>query len=140
MMDIVEELRRDRESGAKRLVCEYKAGLMSLARRFFANESDAEELVNATFAKAVDNIDGHLEKSAFFAWLCQILNNEFRNSVKRKSNRNEICPGDVPELEDERARDEIMAADWKGHEALRLRMLRSILSVRNSRRPCAVPR
>ncbi len=107
MMDIVEELRRDRESGAKRLVCEYKAGLMSIARRFFANESDAEELVNATFAKAVDNIDGYLEKSAFFAWLCQILNNEFRNSVKRKSNRNEICPGDVPELEDESARDEI---------------------------------
>ena len=107
MMDIVEELRRDRESGAKRLVCEYKAGLMSIARRFFTNESDAEELVNATFAKAVDNIDGYLEKSAFFAWLCQILNNEFRNSVKRKSNRNEICPGDVPEPEDENARDEI---------------------------------
>lgn len=107
MMDIVEELRRDRESGAKRLVCEYKAGLMSIARRFFANESDAEELVNATFAKAVDNIDGYLEKSAFFAWLCQILSNEFRNSVKRKSNRNEICPGDVPEVEDEKSHDEI---------------------------------
>ena len=107
MMDIVEELRRDRESGAKRLVCEYKAGLMSIARRFFANESDAEELVNATFAKAVANIDGYLEKSAFFAWLCQILNNEFRNSVKRKSSKNEICPGEMPEIEDETAREEI---------------------------------
>ena len=40
-MDIVEELRRDRENGAKRLVSEYKAGLMTLARRFLVNESDA---------------------------------------------------------------------------------------------------
>ena len=51
MMDIVEELRRDRESGAKRLVCEYKGGLMSIARRFFANESAAGELGNAPFSQ-----------------------------------------------------------------------------------------
>ena len=97
-MDIVEELRQNRDSGAKRLVSEYKAGLMSLARRFCVNESDAEELVNATFAKVVDNIDDYLEQSAFFAWMCQILTNLFRESVRRKSNKNEIFSGDVPEV------------------------------------------
>ena len=106
-MDIVEELRQNRDSGAKRLVSEYKAGLMSLARRFCVNESDAEELVNATFAKVVDNIDDYLEQSAFFAWMCQILTNLFRESVRRKSNKNEIFSGDVPEVADDGAQEEI---------------------------------
>lgn len=116
-MDIVEELRRDRESGARRLVSEYKAGLMSLARRFLANESDAEELVNATFAKVVANIDGYLEQSAFFAWMCQILTNEFRDSVKRKSKSAVIYPGVVPDVVDEKAQDEIF--DNLDHSLLR---------------------
>ena len=106
-MDIVEELRRDRESGAKRLVNEYKAGMMSLAMRFCADESSAEELVNATFAKVVANIDGYLEQSAFFAWMCQILTNLYRDSVKRTARKNEILSGDVPDMPDDDARDEI---------------------------------
>ena len=61
-MDIVEELRRDREKGARRLEVEYKAGLMSLARRFGVNESDAEELVNSTFATVVENIDDYMAR------------------------------------------------------------------------------
>ena len=55
-MDIVEEIRQDREKGAKRLESEYKAGLMALARRFCADSSDAEELVNATFATVISAI------------------------------------------------------------------------------------
>ena len=39
-MSIVEEIRQDRENGAKRLESEYKAGLMALARRFCVDESD----------------------------------------------------------------------------------------------------
>ena len=60
-MTIVEELRTDRESGARRLEAEYKAGLMSLARRFCADEGDAEELVNRTLAAVVEGIDDYLE-------------------------------------------------------------------------------
>lgn len=45
-MSIVEELRKDPESGARRLEGEYKAGLMTLARRFCADEGDAEEPEN----------------------------------------------------------------------------------------------
>jgi len=64
-MDIVEEIRQDREKGAKRLVEEYKAGLMSLARRFVPNETDAEELVNVTFAKAAaERQQAHNSKAA----------------------------------------------------------------------------
>ena len=65
-MDIVEEIRTDREKGARRLESEYKAGLMSLALRFCHDAGDAEELVNRTFAAVIDGIDGYLERSAFF--------------------------------------------------------------------------
>ena len=41
-MTIVEELRKDRENGAKRLESEYRAGLLTLARRLCADEGDAE--------------------------------------------------------------------------------------------------
>ncbi|MBQ7667688.1 MAG: sigma-70 family RNA polymerase sigma factor, partial [Kiritimatiellae bacterium] len=108
-MDIVEELRRDRESGARRLEAEYKVGLLALARRFCTDPGDAEELVNATFAEVIDNIDDYIEQSAFFAWMCQILTSKFSRSVRRKSRQMEVYPGDVPEMEDEGAREEIYA-------------------------------
>ena len=106
-MDIVEELRQDREKGARRLETEYKAGLMTLARRFCHDEGDAEELVNHTFAVVVDRIDDYLEKSAFFAWMCQILSHLHSEEVRRKSNKTIVYPGEVPDLADEAAEDRI---------------------------------
>ena len=106
-MTIVEEIRQDRESGARRLEAEYKAGLMTLARRFCHDEGDAEELVNHTFAVVVDRIDDYLEKSAFFAWMCQILSHLHSEEVRRKSNKTILYPGEVPDLADEAAEDRI---------------------------------
>ena len=106
-MDIVEEIRQDREKGAKRLESEYKAGLMALARRFCADSSDAEELVNATFATVIENIDGYLEQSAFFAWMCQILTSLHSRNVRRKSARDIMYPGEVPDVLDENAQGAI---------------------------------
>ena len=107
MMDIVEELRRNRESGAKRLETEYKAGLMTLARRFCNDEGDAEELVNRTFAEVINGIDDYLEQSAFFAWMCQILVNLRKRDNKRKSNKTVVYPGVVPEMIDDDAQEAI---------------------------------
>ena len=106
-MDIVEELRNNRESGAKRLEAEYKAGLMTLARRFCTDESDAAELVNRTFAAVVEGIDDYLEQSAFFAWMCQILTNIHSADIRRKSNRTVVYPGEVPDAADEEADEDI---------------------------------
>ncbi|MBR0056592.1 MAG: RNA polymerase sigma factor, partial [Kiritimatiellae bacterium] len=104
-MDIVEELRKNRENGAKRLVEEYRTRLLALARRFCHDPGDAEELVNRTFAAVVEGIDGFLEQSSFFTWMCQILVNLNSNDGRRKSRSMETFPGDVPEVEDDDARD-----------------------------------
>ena len=106
-MEIVEEIRQDREKGAKRLESEYKSGLMALARRFCPNESDAEELVNATFATVIENIDSYLEQSAFFGWMCQILTSHHSKNYRRKSNQEIVYPGVLPDVIDEKAQDEI---------------------------------
>ena len=109
-MDIVEEIRTDREKGARRLESEYKAGLMSLALRFCHDAGDAEELVNRTFAAVIDGIDGYLERSAFFGWMCQILTNIHSNDTRRKACKDVVCHGYVPDIADESAEGETYRA------------------------------
>jgi len=97
-MDIVEELRQDREAGAKRLESEYRAGLLAMARRLCSDLSDADELVNRTFAAVVAGIDDYLEQSAFFGWMCRIMINLNSADRRRRSDRDVTYPGDLPEI------------------------------------------
>ncbi len=106
-MTIVEELRENPESGVRRLETEYKAGLLNLACRFCQDPGDAEELVNRTFAAVVDGIDGFMEQSSFFTWMSRILTNIHCMDNRRKSREMEVFPGDVPDIADERANEEI---------------------------------
>ena len=106
-MDIVEELRQDREAGAKRLESEYRAGLLAMARRLCSDLSDADELVNRTFAAVVACIDDYLEQSAFFGWMCRIMINLNSADRRRRSDRDVTYPGDLPETPDEAAHEAI---------------------------------
>ncbi len=106
-MDIVEELRQDREAGAKRLESEYRAGLLAMARRLCSDLSDADELVNRTFAAVVAGIDDYLEQSAFFGWMCRIMINLNSADRRRRSDRDVTYPGDLPETADDAAHEAI---------------------------------
>ena len=53
-MDIVEEIRQDREIGAKRLASEYQAGLLALACRFCHDPGDAEGFTRGLSPLALD--------------------------------------------------------------------------------------
>ena len=106
-MDIVEELRQDREAGAKRLESEYRAGLLAMARRLCSDLSDADELVNRTFAAVVAGIDDYLEQSAFFGWMCRIMINLSSADRRRRSDRDVTYPGDLPETPDDAAHEAI---------------------------------
>ena len=108
-MDIVEEIRNDREKGARLLESEYKAGLLTLASRLCNDPSDAEELVNRTFAAVLEGIDGFLEQSAFFTWMCRILVRCHAKDERRASRRNEsAAPETVEAAADEGAADRIL--------------------------------
>ena len=106
-MDIVEELRQDREAGAKRLESEYRAGLLAMARRLCSDLSDADELVKRTLAAVVAGIDDYLEQSAFFGWMCRIMINLSSADRRRRSDRDVTYPGDLPETADDAAHEAI---------------------------------
>lgn len=80
---------------------------MTLARNFCVDESDAEELVNRTFAAVVEGIDDYLEQSAFFGWMCQILRNIHAKDIRRKEHGATVYPGDVPDFPDEGESDRV---------------------------------
>ena len=111
MISIAEEIRNDREKGAKRLESEYKEGLLVLARRFCSDESDAEALVYRTFAEVIEGIDGYTEKSAFFGWMCKILVNCHAKATRRKANSTVTFPGNLPESPDDGAARVVQSVD-----------------------------
>ena len=86
-MDIHEEILADRESGARRLVAEYKDRLYSAALMMCGNEHEAEELVFRTFAQAVNKIAKYRPDGSFFGWLFAILANFRKMDLRRKACR-----------------------------------------------------
>ena len=95
MPDIWEELRTDREGGARRLVAEYGDRLYAVALLLCKNAADAEELVFRTLEQAVGHISQYEPKGEFFSWLYVILRN-FRLMDLRK-NEPEILPVGAPQ-------------------------------------------
>ena len=110
-MSIEEEILKDPETGAKLLEKEYKAGLVSFAKRLCPDDSDAEALVYRTFAEVVKGIGGYTEKQAFFGWMCKILVNCRANELRRKSNKTVIPMAELPDAPDDSASKVFNAID-----------------------------
>ena len=83
-MDIVEEIKTNRESGARRLEREYRARLLAHAQKVCGDASLAEDFVNETFCVALERIDTLSDSEAFFGWLCGILVNCHSRATRRK--------------------------------------------------------
>ena len=108
---IVEELRADRENGAKRLENECKARLMAVALRLCADRALAEALVYRTFEEVVARLDSYTEQSAFFAWMCKILVNCHAKDTRRKSNETVVFTSVLPDAPDNGAEKVVDAVD-----------------------------
>ena len=113
MLDIWEELRTDREGGARRLVAEYGNRLYAAALLLCKNAADAEELVFRTLEQAVGHIAQYEPKGEFFSWLYVIMRN-FRRMDLRK-NEPEILPvgtpQDLPEVPDAKLAEALSSVD-----------------------------
>lgn len=113
MPDIWEELRTDRESGARRLVAEYGNRLYAAALFLCKNAADAEELVFRTLEQAIRHIAQYKPKGEFFSWLYVIMRN-FRLMDLRK-NEPEIlpvgAPQDLPEVPDAKLAEALSSVD-----------------------------
>ena len=102
MREIWEEVRTNREGGARRLVAEYGNRLYAAALLLCKNDSDAEELVFRTFERAVSHLAQYEPKGEFFSWLYVIMLN-FRRMDLRRSRPDVVSVGtaaDLPEVAD----------------------------------------
>lgn len=96
--DTVEEIRKDRKAGAARLVAEYRNRLYDVACSVCGDSVEAEDLVFRTFEQVIAKIGEYREEEAFFAWMCTILRNYYRMSIRGNVTRNTVPSGGLDEL------------------------------------------
>lgn len=82
-MEIWQEIRKDSERGAERLVAEYGNRLYAAAVLLCANDHDAEELVFRTLDQAIKKIRQFDPERNFFTWLYAIMLNFHRMGRRR---------------------------------------------------------
>ena len=85
-MDIVDEIRTNREAGILRLEREYKPKLLAVAARFCPDSQEAEALVYRTMDEVIRCIETLADPESFFGWMCGIMSNQFRKLNRRKIN------------------------------------------------------
>ncbi len=98
-MEIWQEIGKDKEHGAERLVSEYGNRLYAAAILLCANDHDAEELTFRTLDQAVKKIRLFDPARNFFTWLYTIMLNFHRMNLRRR--RVDVVPmgaaEDLPE-------------------------------------------
>lgn len=100
-MELWEEIRADRETGARLLVAAYKDRLYSAAFMMCADAQEAEDLVFRTFAQAIRKIGKYRPDGSFYNWVFTILVNFRRMDVRKKKSRIAMLfPEKLPEVPD----------------------------------------
>jgi RNA polymerase sigma-70 factor (ECF subfamily) len=83
-MDIWQEIRKDSDRGAERLVSEYGNRLYAAAVLLCANSQDAEDLTFRTLNQAIRKIKTFNPSYGFYTWLYTIMLNYRRMDLRRK--------------------------------------------------------
>lgn len=96
-MEVWQEIRKNQERGAKRLVSEYGDRLFAAATLLCRNDSDAEGLVFRVFEQAIRKIHTFEPTGDFFNWLYTIMLN-FRRMELRKKRVQIVLLGDLGDL------------------------------------------
>jgi len=114
------------------LVQAYKSRIYGLSLKMTGNTQDAEDIVQDTLIKAIDNIDRFRGDSSFGTWLYSIALNESRSFLAKQKQTSlkpieDYLPGkDVSQLHDPEAPR--LLFDWKDpHQMLEDDELRTIM-------------
>ena len=83
-MEIWQEIRRNSDRGAERLVSEYGNRLYAAALLLCSNSEDAEDLTFRTLNQAIRKIKTFDPSRKFYTWLYTILLNFRRMDLRRK--------------------------------------------------------
>ena len=99
--DLLREMASRPERAARRLVDAFGERLYATAFRMCGNETDAEDLVSRTLARAIEKAAGFAGSSSLFTWMCAIMANFFRKSLRKKGANALVFPEDMPDPVDE---------------------------------------
>lgn len=72
---LIDEIRRGRADRFELLVKRYQNGLATLARRFFRNPADIEEVLQEIFLRVFQSLDKFRGESRFYTWVYRIAFN-----------------------------------------------------------------
>lgn len=72
------------------LVSFYKAKILSIGKRFFHNDADAEDFVQDVFIRVYLNLDTFRGESLFSTWLMKLAYTTAINSIKTKKESNQL--------------------------------------------------
>ena len=101
-MRIWEKIKAMPELGAKELVQAYSERLYKLAFRLCSDSAMAEDLTMRTFARAVRAEGDFASDAAYFAFLCTILVNLYRDDLRLKGANALVFVEEMPRSEDDR--------------------------------------
>jgi RNA polymerase sigma-70 factor (ECF subfamily) len=94
-LDLVTQARNGDTEAFNNLVRRYERKIYRLAKNITQNDEDAEDVLQDTFLKAYEHLDGFQGNSKFYTWLVRIAVNEALMKLrKRKSDR--TVPLDEP--------------------------------------------
>lgn len=113
-MEIFEEIKADREVGARRLVEEYRSRLMAMAMGLTKSSHEAEDLVFRTFERVILKIDDYRPSGSFYYWVCAILMNFHRMDIRKAAVRPKFSgDGEIPEVAAPESHDISDALDFE---------------------------
>ena len=100
-MTIIEEIRANPESGARRLMAEYSARLHAAALNLCGDGATADDLVVRALDRAVRKIDSCRDSEALFGWIYAIMLNLYRDEARTLSSQRTVYCENVPEVASE---------------------------------------
>lgn len=112
------------------LVRKYQQKLYYHIRRIVVDHDDTNDLLQNTFIKVWNHLDGFREDSQLYTWLYRVATNECLGFLKQKRKRFFLPIGDVEgELSNKLVQNEVLNAD-----KLELKLQQAILSLPEKQR------
>jgi len=107
--ELVAQLQNPKEKNAAfgQLVDAYQERLYWHIRRMVLNHDDADDVVQNTFVKIFQNIDGFKGESQLYSWMYRIATNEALNFIKSNAKKSSISSHDYLTLKAEQLQSDV---------------------------------
>jgi len=94
---ILEEYKTNRENGFSLLFEKYHKKIYFHIRRIVILHHDADDVMQNTFIKVWNNLDGFRKESSLYTWIYRIATNEAISMVKRRKNESGLSLDNMSE-------------------------------------------